>query len=415
MTIVSLFLHLTLAPVVFVLLASCSDNGTDPPPPEPSGRQHPIAWPSLANSPWPMGNHDPQATGRSAYVAASSGVVTKHIEGLRVTGGPVLGEDGTIYYQAADSTLRCALIALDSDGRPKWKVGIDSLHKASSVQKLYSRLIVASDGTIYTNSLDEAIYAVNPNGTIKWLLSVPERFLDNSMTIGMDGTIYAGTEGGVLYAITPEGSVKWSRGGGFSGYSHGVLSPDGNTLYVGGWPNGMYALTLDGSTKWFYPNLESEEYDFRMVDNSGNIYAATRDSLVSVRPDGTRRWAVTAGDYVVGGTIDWEGNIYFAVQKTDRHYHLCAVDQSGELLWTHALGRWFPEHMVCDAASAVYAGSGSDGEYFCVRSNGALKWNLVFSPHIEVSTSPAITSGGVLLLPSGSTTETEVFGLFFVE
>ena len=401
MTTVSRLQHFALAVIFFVLLASCSDLGTDPPPPEPSGRQNPILWPSLANSPWPMGNHDAQGTGRSSYVAASSGMISKHVEGLRVTGGPVLGEDGTIYYQSADNVLRCAICALHPDGTLKWKVGIDSLHKTSSVQKLYSRLIVSSDGTIYTNSLDEAIYAINPDGTIKWLLAVPERFLENSMSIGMDGTLYAGTEGGTLYAITPEGKVKWSRAGGFSGYSHAVFSPDGSTLYVGGWPLGMYALALDGSTKWFYPQLESEQYDFRMVDNSGNIYAATRDSLVSIRPDGSRRWALTVGDYVTVETIDWNGNIYFAAQKPDRLYHLCSVDQSGNLLWTHPLGRWFPEHMVCDAANTVYAGSGSDGEYFSVHPSGTTKWKLVFNPHIEVSTSPAITSSGILLLPSG--------------
>ena len=36
--------------------------GTEKPPP---GFQENIPWPSLADSPWPMADHDPQSTGRS--------------------------------------------------------------------------------------------------------------------------------------------------------------------------------------------------------------------------------------------------------------------------------------------------------------------------------------------------------------
>ena len=402
------------------LLGSCSDHGSDPPPPDQTDKQYPIPWPSLASSPWPMGNHDPQATGRSPYPTAGVGIVNKFVEGLRVTGSPVLAEDGTIYYQCQDSTWQCALYALRSDGTLKWKVGLDSLRRASVLQKLYSRMIVAADGTIYTNSLDEALYAVNPDGTVKWMLSAPGRFLENGLTIGMDGTLYAMSESNsYLYAITPQGTVKWSVAGGFSGYSHMVFSPDGSTLYVGGYPEGLFAVTAsDGATKWFNSQSSNGQYKFRMVDVDGNIYSPFRDSLVCIRADGTRDWSVSFGKDAVGGTIDWNGIVYFATSISDSagpRWHLCAVDQGGKLLWTEKLGSYFPEHMVCDSENTIYAGSGSDGEFFAVRANGDVKWKLVFSPFIEISTSPAITSNGILILPSGSTTPTEAFGLFFIQ
>jgi hypothetical protein len=419
MTIVSRFLRLTLAPVVFVLLASCSDNGTDPPPPEPSGRQYPIAWPSLANSPWPMGNHDPQGTCRSPYVAASSGMISKYVEGLRVTGGPVLGEDGTIYYQSADSVLKCALYALHPDGALKWKVGIDSLRRTSNQQKLYSRLIVAADGTIYTNSLDEAIYAINPNGAIKWLQSGSAGFLDNGMTIGRDGTLYAGSKDRTLHAIRPDGSVKWTRSEGVSYFPKLSFSPDGSTLYVGGHPSGMYALALDATTKWYYPGIFSGQNAFRMVDNAGNIYTSIGDSLISIAPDGTRRWAVTMGrgGGTTGGTIDWNGDVYFANQIADSNYmwYLCSVDNAGKPRWRRELGMRYPVTMVSDAENTVYVQSGAGDGMLAVRTDMRVKWELTFSPHIDVSTSPAVASSGVMILPSGSTSPAEVFGLYLIQ
>ena len=51
-----------------------------------------------------MGSHDPQATGRSPYVTAPGGIVSKYVEGLRVTGSPVLAEDGAIYCFGSKSS-----------------------------------------------------------------------------------------------------------------------------------------------------------------------------------------------------------------------------------------------------------------------------------------------------------------------
>jgi len=99
MTIVSHFLHLTLAPIVFVLLASCSDLGSDPSPPEASGRQYPIAWPSLANSPWPMNHADPQSTGRSKYRGPSQGMLAWQYDTVYAETGVVMADDSVITRQ----------------------------------------------------------------------------------------------------------------------------------------------------------------------------------------------------------------------------------------------------------------------------------------------------------------------------
>ena len=52
-------------------------------------------------------------------------------------------------------------------------------------------------------------------GTLKWSFKT-EKGVESSHAIGPDGTIYVGSWDGKLYAINPNGSLKWSfqTGGG---------------------------------------------------------------------------------------------------------------------------------------------------------------------------------------------------------
>jgi outer membrane protein assembly factor BamB len=59
---------------------------------------------------------------------------------------------------------------------------------------------IASDGTIYVGSEDGSLYALNPDGTLKWGYDASSA-VNSSPTIGSDGTVYVGSESGNLYAI----------------------------------------------------------------------------------------------------------------------------------------------------------------------------------------------------------------------
>jgi len=59
----------------------------------------------------------------------------------------------------------------------------------------------ALDETIYVGSLDHYLYAINPDGTLKWKYKTGGA-IHPSPTIGSDGTIYVGFVGsGGLYTI----------------------------------------------------------------------------------------------------------------------------------------------------------------------------------------------------------------------
>jgi len=60
---------------------------------------------------------------------------------------------------------------------------------------------IGTEGTIFVGSRDRYVYAINPNGTLRWkfLTGGP---ISSSPAIGQGGsTIYVGSENGALYAI----------------------------------------------------------------------------------------------------------------------------------------------------------------------------------------------------------------------
>lgn len=77
-----------------------------------------------------------------------------------------------------------------------------------------------TDGTIYVGSQDNNLYAINPDGTLKWSYATRAR-IESSPTIGADGTIYFGSLDWNLYALYDEPSVSKS-------YDSSFASPDSN-------------------------------------------------------------------------------------------------------------------------------------------------------------------------------------------
>ncbi len=54
-----------------------------------------------------------------------------------------------------------------------------------------------------------AAFAQEP-GTVKWVFSPPDTFeLDTSPAIGRDGTIYVADRRRYVWALNPDGSLKW--------------------------------------------------------------------------------------------------------------------------------------------------------------------------------------------------------------
>ncbi|HHH80077.1 MAG TPA: hypothetical protein ENL13_04160, partial [Thermoplasmatales archaeon] len=87
------------------------------------------------------------------------------------------------------------IYAINPDGALKWryKTGKDVLSSPA----------IDKNGIIYVGSMDGSFYALNPNGTLRWRYSIGD-WINSSPAIDKDGTIYIASWDGYLYALEPK-------------------------------------------------------------------------------------------------------------------------------------------------------------------------------------------------------------------
>jgi hypothetical protein len=155
----------------------------------------PIAFAQLADSPWPMIHRDLRHTGLSPYDTSQV--------------------DGTI----------------------KWTYETGAGIESSPT--------IASDGTIYIGSHDNKLYALNPDGTLKWKFSAGKpvyikewdvyKGIPSAPTIDKEGNIYFIAPPIYMFALTPAGKEKW-RAPVYTASHIGaspVIAPDGPQSILG--------------------------------------------------------------------------------------------------------------------------------------------------------------------------------------
>lgn len=161
-----------------------------------------------------------------------------------IMSSPSIAADGTVYLGIHDTLslsgqAQGALIAFWSTGTIRWAF-------AAGDFDVRSQPSIDTDGTIYfgTKGNNGYVYAVNPNGTMKWRHATvndlvcpgcgPDVY--NTPAIGADGTIYVANELAFVYAFNPDGTILWKDNnlavnGGIT-ESSAALAADG-TLYIG--------------------------------------------------------------------------------------------------------------------------------------------------------------------------------------
>jgi outer membrane protein assembly factor BamB len=174
--------------------------------------------------------------------------------GQTVKVAPAVASDGTVYV----TTLTEGLVAVSppsgggNQGSVKWKFDFG--------EHLGSTPLVSAPVTAGPNRGQDAVgSAVSP-------------------TIGPDGTIYAGANNSNFYAVNPDGSMKWlyEAERELAGiWTSAVLSPDASVLYFGANKGGIYALnSRDGSLKWQF-NIVGSVYGSPVLDAAGTLYTGS--------------------------------------------------------------------------------------------------------------------------------------------
>jgi outer membrane protein assembly factor BamB len=294
---------------------------------------------------------------------------------------PALAPDGTIYQ----ATFNGRLFAVTPEGKLKWAF--------QAGREIKSSPAITDDGTIYFGSRDWKFYAVTPQGKLKWAFPTGA-WVDSSPAIGADGTIYFGSWDTNFYALNPNGTKKWSFPTGDVIDSSPAIGADG-TIYFGSHDKKLYALKPNGTKKWDF-NTGGQIGSSPAIGADGTIYFTSTDgNLYALRPDGTERWRVhTGGETESSPVLDEAGNIYVSVSGC-----LYIFSKDGEKGW------WWCGALPANQTAAIAA----DGlVYFpaawrrlaALKRDGSEDWQVGFTDN--VANSPVIGGDGTVYFSTGT-------------
>jgi outer membrane protein assembly factor BamB len=214
---------------------------------------------------------------------------TVDLGATRVMASPTVGPDGTVYVANSAGVL----YAVSADGSVRWT--------AQTGPTVKSAPALAADGTVYHGSSDGHLYALSAQGQPKWTFEFGEHLgptplvtsqtsgpggaggangigTGASPTVGPDGTVFIGASNSNMYAVRPDGSLKWlfEAERELAGiWTTPVLSVDASTIYFGANKGGVYALATDTGAKRWQFSVYGSIYASSVLDSRGVLYTAS--------------------------------------------------------------------------------------------------------------------------------------------
>jgi hypothetical protein len=209
----------------------------------------------------------------------------------------------------------------------QWRVQLNGPYSAV-------RPALGPDGTIYAVDVFDHLFAVAPDGTVRWAVADAG---SKGVDVGPDGTIYTGNENWIK-AFHPDGTLKWTfvQSPRAFVFIDVAVGPDGNVYAVASSGMGVFSLAdtpAGPQLRWTNP----EPYSRIFVGYTELEFGPTadgRDEQLYFYANGHTR-AVRLSDgasiFTLGG-----GNTRPRVSPFDGTWHrpASAFDPSGQLVWS---------------------------------------------------------------------------------
>ncbi|MFF2519132.1 PQQ-binding-like beta-propeller repeat protein [Streptomyces sp. NPDC058086] len=320
-------------------------------------------------------------TSTSSSAQAIKGVNWQYFTGSAIFSRPAVA-DGTVYINSGDGNV----YAIDANGGwLKWRTTISGILGSGESSP------AVADGSVYVGSKDGRLYALDTsNGAVRWQPSISSSPIESSPTVA-DGTVYIGTREGKVYAIDATTHlVRWSRSTGDVVTSSPAVA--NGVVYVGSWDGKVYAFNADtGKPRWQY--LTGGRVESSPAVAGGTVYIGSDDAKVyAINADtGEFLWrsydtgsrAIESSPAVADGAVyvgSDDGKVYAISTSTHR------------VLWSHPTGD-IVKSSPAVANGVVYVGS-NDGKVYALYANtGDVCWSRTIGGWVY--SSPVVADGTV--------------------
>ena len=308
-----------------------------------------------------------------------------------VGSSPAIGPDGTIFFKSFSGRYQPPfLYAVHPDGTMKWEL---SLGTHPDYYAITGSPSISPSGTIYVSAYVEStnsgiVLAVNPDGTEKWRF--PITFMPTSIAIGIDEVVYTCSRK-YLHAVYPDGTEKWSiqinrpettTNNYYAMYC--VVGPDG-TIYVTGvrglytQPSGLHAIGPDGIEKWVFSTMGAPNAP--SVDSDGTVYFSADKIMYAVNPDGTMKWEFVTNHPITSEvTIARDGTLYFTDAGVSNYEgNIQALNPDGTEKWLTPIDGDSGSCITVGSDDLLYIGlsdPSKNSSLIALDSNGTPLWGI---------------------------------------
>ena len=296
---------------------------------------------------------------------------------------PGVGPDGTIYVPNLFGRTQ----AVAPNGSTRWIFPAGGSGGPISV---------AGDGTIVVGGGGpgavggtDGIFAINPNGTLKWAFTATGDYLLAGPSIGPDGNVYAVTDstGIGFFSLTPAGQLRFSKGQFTDHGAHGqrlAFGPD--RVYFGFDMQGLqlgtfFAYDFAGNLRWTAASPDDPPQPD--AGPNGNVVfrafpSNQGKSLFSYSPAGQRVFSF----YEFPGNVQdapdvGPDNVTYSVRNLGT---MLALNPDGTVKWRHVDDGIMFEPVVDPTNRVIFTGGrvtyGEPGFFLGLSTAGQPLWKV---------------------------------------